>query len=200
MVSVWTPPTDRAAGFVVGSTEWNALMGALGSLRYLYDRGEPWKLVGQNTAEASTNSTSAVDLITVTLTEAIPAATPFLVMANYRKSAGAANSASFYIRKVNATTILAGLGSCSGANQAEDQFAMRYFGPRRTNYTSGNHGLNGGGNVTSSGTFAQNDTLSNNLSAPMPIAPVTSVTIGAAVGNAAITAYVQDVAVYRLAA
>lgn len=158
------------------------------------------ELVGSNTTEQTTTATTAVDIVTVTLSKSIPAATPFLVVASYRKSAGHASAAAVSIRKINATTISLSLGTLSATNQAEDGTSFMFFGARESNYLNGYVGINGGSQVSSSGAPAAAASLSASAGTVLPNAAVTSIVIGGNVTNAANTLGVKSVQVYALGA
>ena len=101
---------------------------------------------GGNTTEATTTSTSVVDLITVSgLT--IAAAQAFDIQCRFRKTAGAASGAAFGL-KLNTTAVAVPrastpgdnrnvLGGCTATDRAESGIARFGIGPTVTNYSFG---------------------------------------------------------------
>lgn len=96
---------------------------------------------GGQTTEATTTSTSAVDLLSAT-SLTIAAASPFMFINNGRKTSGAASRAQLGI-KMNATVVgeAASLShngwEGTGTDQAEDGAFMLHQGARVTNYHGG---------------------------------------------------------------
>lgn len=157
----YTLPTagPAANGYVLTSTtggvmSWSAMSGGMA-------------LAGSDLTDRTTTSTTTTDLSSVTGL-AIPAATPILVIVDWRKSGTAAEYAMFSI-KVNGTTIYAEDSWSANGGSSEYGMARFYIGPRSTNYVRGLEGQatrsGGAGKVLSADT--------NNL----PTADITSITI-----------------------
>ena len=153
-----------------------------------------WRLEGENTAEQTTTSTSAVDLVTISGL-LIPASQYIKISGNFRKTTGAVADVSLGI-KLNSTVVVeavitAGLiRSALGLNQAGSGAFEINIMPRSTDYLKG---------IFSSYTF--NGTANNNeshigpisLVTDMPTAAITSLAIRGLVGSASITLGVKDV-------
>lgn len=143
---------------------------------------------GAGTTEASTTSPTQVDLITISGLN-IAAATPFIVVCSYRKTAGAAATALIGL-KLNATTVMSGNTATSSTNQAESGALFLYVGPRVTNYLRGAVGMmDAGGAAWRTAAW----------DADAPVAAITAVVIRGSTTDAAITLGVDEVFVYTLA-
>jgi len=138
-------------------------------------------------AESTTATGSAADIKAITV--AATTGQGLLILCNYRKSSGAASAPTLGL-KVNSTQVIPNTACCSSTNQAEQGFAMFWLWQQTTSY------LRGG--------FAQylNDTGSINttvgMTANMPNAAITSVTITGSSVSASITLGVADAACYLL--
>jgi len=155
---------------------------------------------GGNTTEATTTSTSAVDMLTAaSLT--IGATLPFLVHVNFRKTTGAANGAGIGI-KLNTTVVGEAhatnetLGKTSTTNQVENGSAYVMAGPRVTNYL---RPVSGGFSSHSTITLFANTNSSGNT-ADLPTAEITDVIIRGISGNALVTLGADELHVYSYAA
>ena len=159
-----------------------------------------FELVGTNTAEQTTTSTTVVDLVTVTLTRAVLVSEALRIMVGYRKTSGAASVAQLGL-KLNTTTVLSPsslgfLGQTTNANQAEDGIAIVDISPRSTNYLGGVIGSYRTV-VSATGAAAQVMTaVAAGLDALMPNASLTSITIRGLTASAAQTLGVKEVKVY----
>lgn len=124
-------------------------------------------LAGSDLTDRTTTSTTTTDLSSVTGLS-IAAATPILVLVDWRKSGTAAEFAMFSI-KVNGTTIYAEDGWSTNGGSSEYGMARFNIGPRTTNYVRGLEGQvtrsGGAGKVLSADT------------ADLPTANITSITI-----------------------
>lgn len=199
-----TSPADTTEGSAQWDTNDDRLVVGTGSSTATFVPGIGMGyLVGANTTEVTSQSTTDdTTLVAITLTESVPAATPLLIMFNFRKSTGHASAVNFGV-KLNSTIMLNGTtsspqaASCSATNQAESGIAMVFFGPRRSTYTSvwGRASAFITASGTSNGDSAIEYTATTN---PAPTAAITSVTITGKCTNALNTMAVQDVFVYRL--
>ena len=162
---------------------------------------------GGDSTEATTTSTSAVDLLAAS-SLTIGAAEPFLQMHNGRKTSGAANYTPCGY-KMNSTTIGEATASnvrgwySSGTNQAEDGGAWAIMGPRVTNYQAFARGLrsshtNGANVVGVNGTAAHLSQLTQD--AIMPIATVTDFVIRGLTINASNTLGADELQLYSYVA
>lgn len=146
-------------------------------------------LVGSDTTERSTTSTSVVDLCTISGLS-IPVDAPIEIHVPYRKTSGAAAFARLGL-KINATTVgndSTAPAITSSSNQAEAGIAIIKISPRITNYSQAALTF-----TTNANTYGQK-TLSD--TAAVPIATITSIIIQASVSSASITFSVKDVRVY----
>ena len=159
-----------------------------------------FELVGTNTAEQTTTSTTVLDLVTVTLTRAVLVSEALRIMVGYRKTSGAASVAQLGL-KLNTTTVLSPssfgfLGQTTNVNQAEDGIAIVDISPRSTNYLGGVIGSYRTV-VSATGAAAQVMTaVAAGLDALMPNASLTSITIRGLTASAAQTLGVKEVKVY----
>lgn len=158
---------------------------------------EGLRLVGSNLTEATTNSIAEVDLLSVSGLS-IPASTPFIIMCNYRKTAGAAVNFALGL-KLNTTTVAGAVvgasrvATGSTTDQAEDGYMLLVIGPRIASYLRPGIGFfvtySVGGNVikAQSGPFE---------SADAPTGTITNVTIRAISGSSLVTVGVDELRVY----
>ena len=160
------------------------------------------ELVGSNTAEQTTTSTSVVDLVTVTLTRAVLVSEALFITVNFRKTSGAAASAIFGL-KLNTTTVLdttaSMLGMAMTTNQAEDGASLVWIPPRSTNYLAGMLvNFYARASATGAATASLLQQFGSELMphSPMPNASLTSIVITGRTGNASLTAAVKEVKVY----
>lgn len=143
-------------------------------------------LSGQDNTERTTTSTTNVSLSTVTVS--IPFDRPIMVMANIRKTTGAANTASFGLQ-LNTTAVVSNTSVLGSANEAVSGLLQFWIGPRVANHLRAVKGE----------CFAGNGTVTNlTAGSDAPTATITSVIVTALVGNAAITAACDEVKVYAL--
>ena len=159
-----------------------------------------FELVGSNTTEQTTTSTSLVDLVTVTLTRAVLVSEALFVTVNYRKTTGAANAAYIGL-KLNATVIFTPtttwLGRTTSISQGEAGTSLLWIPPRSANYLVGIQ-VSYQTHVSATGAKGDSSVISTEMpqSAPMPNASLTSVTITGLTANAAQTLGVKEVKVY----
>lgn len=137
MAATWTDLADKATNDVITAAIWNELLGDLGNLQYLYERG--WVLAGSSTTEQTMTSATAGDLVTVSGLS-IPATTPFVILINARKSAAAFTPALGL--KINTTVVFeAAYGNgpirFAATNEAQSGTAVLHIGARRTSYLKG---------------------------------------------------------------
>lgn len=161
-----------------------------------------WELVGSNTTEQTTTSTSDVDLVTIGSLN-IPATQPIKILVSARKTDGAANAAYIGL-KLNSTIIIdppsnaGALIAFSGVNRAESGYMEITVYPRRANYVAGLSRtavvFSADGGIAVSGTVSPGA-----LANPLPTDPITSISIRAQSGSGSVTVAVQDVYVYALA-
>jgi hypothetical protein len=154
---------------------------------------------GGNTTEATTTSTTAVDLLSVA-SLSIAAATPFQFVISCRKTTGAAAFADFGL-KLNTTVVGEAVATnnavldTAGGNLAEFGVSVILIGPRVAPYVRGGSGFwSGTSTVSESANIAQ-----PTQSANVPTANITDVVIRALVGSALITAGADELQVYTLA-
>jgi hypothetical protein len=162
---------------------------------------------GGDSTEATTTSTSAVDLLAAS-SLTIGATEPFLQMHNGRKTSGAANYTPCGY-KMNSTTIGEATGSnvrgwySSGTNQAEDGGAWAIMGPRVTNYQAFSRGLRSS-HISGTNAAGINGTAAHlsqmTTDAVMPIATVTDFVIRGLTLNASNTLGADELQLYSYAA
>jgi len=179
--------------FLRGDQTWAAPAGGSGALAR----------AGGNTTEATTTSTSAVDLLTVATGLSVAANVPLFLRNLFRKTTGAAAAAGCGL-KLNSTTVAEAesssgsvtsvCGTCSAANQAESGEAVNWIAPIVTDYTFGaSQGLYFGSNSSGSVVnFPQ--TVSSNGNRPN--ATLTDVIIRGKTGNNAITLGADEAHLY----
>ncbi len=158
--------------------------------------------VGGNTTEATTTSTSAVDVFTITVT-AITAATPFHITGSARKTAGAAVQAGIGL-VLNATTIYeavvgSGLWRGDSGNAADEGCFLAMIPPRVVNYPRGFMGIRGGAYTAAGYPGVQPGLFVFTVENDLPTANITSVVIRGISGNAAVTLGVDEGQVYTYA-
>lgn len=153
-------------------------------------------LVGSDTTERSTSSTTAADLSTISGLS-ISTATPIEIHFSFRKTAGAAAEAAFGL-KLNSTVVqLASTSSATdftgASNGATSGYAVIRIGPREASY------LRSAMCYAASDDFGGDKVFPFSSSSDMPTATITSITITGIVGSASITAAIKNVRVYTLA-
>jgi hypothetical protein len=144
---------------------------------------------GGNTTEATTTSTTMIDLLTVA-SLSIAAAIPIWTLLNIRKTAGAVGRATTEFRYN--TTSISNLYTFSTTNQAEDFLVSLLLGARVTNYLD--VGINS--ILTSSGQGTYNFNHSEHSA---PTATITDVVFRADSDSASITIGADEAHVYSLA-
>lgn len=169
------------------------------------DNGSTWDTLtsgglipeGSNTTEATTTSTSAVDLITVG-SLSITAAVPIMFVCSFRKTTGAAALVAAGL-KLNSTVVSEAILTVrsmfiSDATDAASSGGLKaYLGPRVTNYLRAGTRMQGG-NITNNGAEPWDV-----QTADMPTATITSLIIRGIVANASVTLGADDLHVYSLA-
>lgn len=190
-------PSQTAEGQAIWDSDDDILVVGTGSGRV---RIGAIQLIGSDTAEYTTTSTSATDLVTVTLTRDGSAEEEILIRGAYRKSSGSASEADLGL-KINSTTVIeasaatTALARTSASNQAEDGFFEIILGPRVTSYQSGILSLYST-KVSSTGAAAQAQAACTGLTALMPTDDITSITIRGISGNANVTLAVKFIEVF----
>jgi len=185
----WHDGTAAGRIFYVGGTDVPVADGGTGASTAADARtnlGVGLTLAGSNTTEQTT--TGSTDLVTVTTSLAV--GTPFIVLANFRKTSGAAATFSIGL-KLNATTVRSAVAVTTATDQAESGGVMFVVFPHDASY------LNGGFMLHTSG--SSDSTSLRNFGTAAPNAAITSVIITAVSGDGAITCAVKDVYVYALA-
>ena len=137
-----------------------------------------------------TIATATPDTTIQTITVNIPAADGCLVVASLRKTTGAAAAAEVGLA-INGTVVLTDGVWSSAANAAEAGLFVALIWRRLTNYVGGGFALVACNAVVT-------PTLRGFVTASIPNAAITSITIVGNSGNAAITMGVEGAAVYRL--
>ena len=154
--------------------------------------------------EASTTSTSAVDLLSATnLT--IAGAQPAKLVVNGRKTSGAA-SAGGYGLKLNTTTVQEaassisnGIGGYSGANEVQEVSIVGELRPRVTNYTIGKYiGVIGAFNA-SGGALGTTFAPGGSPTAAYPTAEITAVLLRGITASASQTVSADELNIYSFA-
>ena len=158
-----------------------------------------FELVGENTTEVTSTSTSDVSLVTVTLTRSVLVSEGLRIVTSYRKSSGAAAAVTFGLR-INSTNVALAPTSVAGGttsiNQAENGISVLDIGPRSTNYLAGIAGYYRT-LVSATGITALAPKFSDaGLDALIPNASITSITIRGISGSASVTMGVKEVKIY----
>ena len=156
---------------------------------------------GSNTTEATTTSTTAVDLLSVSGLS-IPAAAPIRIEYLGRKSSGAAAVAKCGLT-INATVVGEAVVSASArgystsaTDQAESGFAFIEIGPRIASYVCGAHGMQKSA-VTASGAYALGSVLDDiSGAAVFPTVAITDIVIRGISNSALVTLAVDELHIY----
>ena len=164
--------------FLRGDQTWAAPAGGSGALAR----------AGGNTTEATTTSTSAVDLLTAS-SLTIAALAPFRAIAVVRKTSGAAATVQVGA-KINATLVRSVQDWSSGNNQAEDGYWEISQSPVLSNY--------GGGHIIAASRFNPN-LLHLPFSGIRPDAQTTDVVVVASSGSGSVTTAADELHVYSYA-
>jgi hypothetical protein len=143
-------------------------------------------LEARTTGEATTSSTSPVDLVSVPVN--IAQDQGFMVRITYRKTSGAPATGALGL-KLNSTQIMNNATVTSGTNQAESGYLEFRIAPRSTNYGISSGGINLNSQITNDGAFLPCDNT-------MPTGTITAVVVTGQVANASITLAVRDIAVW----
>lgn len=172
-----------------------------------YDFLQGPQIVGSNSSEQTSLSTSAVDLLTISNLN-IPVTSGIRIIGVGRKSTGAASAAGLGL-KLNATTIAeaasaaitasftpAGgrLWGSSAANQAEDGPFWAEIAPRSANYL--NCAIGGFANSVA-GVGGSLSSFLNGTNV-CPNATITSITIRGISGSGSVTIAVKEVIIYEI--
>lgn len=152
---------------------------------------------GGQTTEASTTSTTAVDLLT-TATMSIATDLPLLVLCAFRKDAGGAFKAAAGLKINSTVTGEADTGGSrntfckfDGASGAESKYGMAMLGPRISNYERGTFGIASG---DTDGDISEGTAPS--VDADMPTVTITTMAIRGEVENAALTLFADELHIY----
>lgn len=194
-----TSPSQTAEGSAVWDTDNDVLTIGTGAGRKVL--GPSMNLVGSNTAVQTTTSTSAVDLVAITVSPTITVDQTVFITGTFSKDASAAQSVALGL-KLNSTTVIeAAVGSTfarsSGTQQVEDGSFCFWIAPRDTGYLSANGTGSFVSNVSATGAAAQAHTLTTGvLTALFPNDTYTSVTIRAINGTSSNNVAVKDVRIY----
>ena len=149
-------------------------------------------LVGSNTTEASTTSTSAVDLSSVSGLS-IPTNAYIAALVTYRQTSGGTATAILGL-KLNSTVVNDFIPVSAYQNATKSGVALFIVGPRLANYLRAGMVVFGGS--SSLGTTTDDVTA---ITADMPAATITDFVIRGRTDNAAATFAVDEVRVYTLA-
>jgi hypothetical protein len=147
---------------------------------------------GSQLTEASSNSTSETDLISVT-SLSIAAAKPILIRASIRKTTGTSDNYSYGL-KLNSTGVVAaggatGIGTLATASAQASSLAI-YIPPRSANYLRAIH---------SSGGYIASASGIPTYSADAPTADITSITLTYNGANSDTTCSCDDMHVFTVA-
>lgn len=145
------------------------------------------RLVGKDTTEVTTSSTTFVQGSSVTGLS-IPAAAPFLISFSMRKDAGGAGDVGFQV-EINNTVVHAN-SVLNSANAAHSLVIHAFAQPRATNYLRGMHFVR---SETSGGAGLD---IAN--TADLPTGGITRIDVNIKSNNGAITTGVKDLFVYQL--
>ena len=159
---------------------------------------------GGTTSEATTTSTSAMDLITMS-SLTIAAASPWTMTSLWRKTTGHASAASGGLKIVADSTVVTGesttaatLWQSGTSNLAEDGGTDTTVGAKVTNYLASNAQNNIVSRNSSSGgcTYGNVGTLTKD--AVFPVGQTTSIVLRANSGNASVTTGSDEIHIYVL--
>ena len=195
------PASAAPAQTVDGEVKWDSVNKWLtvgnGTSRETFKAaaGNSVELVGTSDTEASTTSTSDVDLQAITLTRAVLVTERLQIVLSYRKSAGAAALGGIGL-KFNSTTVAAATTVTSSTNQAEDGIIVVTISPRSTSYLGGIAGYCRTVVSATGASALAHAFYPTSLSVPLLNASLTSVTLRGVVSSASITLYVKGVRIY----
>ena len=157
-----------------------------------------FELVGENTVEQTTSSTTDVDLVAVTLTRSVLVSEALRIVVSFRKTVGAAAAARIGL-KINTTVVCASstqyIGATSNSASAEDGISVIDIGPRSANYLGGIAGYFRTV-VSTTGAAGAVHAFAPTAITPIPNASITSITIRGLADSASITLGVKEVKVY----
>ena len=159
---------------------------------------------GGTTSEATTTSTSAMDLITIS-SLTIAAASPWTMTSLWRKTTGHASAASGGLKIVADSTVVTGesttaatLWQSGTADLAEDGGSDTTVGAKVTNYLASNAQNNIVSRNSSSGGFTYGNVGTLTKDAVFPVGQTTSIVLRANSGNASVTTGSDEVHIYVL--
>ena len=159
---------------------------------------------GGTTSEATTTSTSAMDLITIS-SLTIAAASPWTMTSLWRKTTGHASAASGGLKIVADSTVVTGesttaatLWQSGTSNLAEDGGTDTTVGAKVTNYLASNAQNNIVSRNSSSGGFTYGNVGTLTKDAVFPVGQTTSIVLRANSGNASVTTGSDEVHIYVL--
>lgn len=202
-----TPEVVTVTAHTAAATTATITRGSEGSTARQHAVGVPWvhgpttydflmipQIVASNSAEVTTTSTGAVDLLTISNLN-IPVTSGVKICGVARKTAGGA----FFVAvglKINSTVVQEASNGTnrvwvgSGTNQAEDGSFEINIAPRSANYLNSVTG-SWMDNISGIGAAWIPLTATN----PIPNATITSITLRGISGNAAVTLGVKEVVV-----
>jgi len=159
---------------------------------------------GGTTTEATTTSTSAMDLITIS-SLTIAAASPWTMTSLWRKTTGHASAASGGLKIVADSTVVVGesttaatLWQSGTANLAEDGGSDTVVGATVTNYLTSNSQNDIVSRNSSSGGFTYGNVGTITKDAIFPVGQITSIVLRANSGNASVTTGSDEIHIYVL--
>ena len=159
---------------------------------------------GGTTSEATTTSTSAMDLITMS-SLTIAAASPWTMTSLWRKTTGHASAASGGLKIVADSTVVTGesttaatLWQSGTSNLAEDGGTDTTVGAKVTNYLASNAQNNIVSRNSSSGGFTYGNVGTLTKDAVFPVGQTTSIVLRANSGNASVTTGSDEIHIYVL--
>jgi hypothetical protein len=158
--------------------------------------------VDGDTTEATTTSTSTVDLLATTGSFSVGALQQMFVVFSARKTSGAADNTGCGI-KLNSSQLGAGTGNNAGwlsttNNRAEDGNGAVWLPARLTNYLRGGSGT-AGQNASSGGSPNAQVLVGVTNSGAAPTAAITAVVVNGVTDNASNTLGADEMHVYALA-
>ena len=192
------PPADGSNGTFLSTNSSGALSWAAVAASAISREGG-------TTTEATTTSTSAMDLITMS-SLTIAAASPWTMTSLWRKTTGHASAASGGLKIVADSTVVVGesttaatLWQSGTANLAEDGGSDTVVGATVTNYLTSNSQNDIVSRNSSSGGFTYGNVGTLTKDAVFPVGQTTSIVLRANSGNSSVTTGSDEVHIYVLA-
>lgn len=210
--SAGAPEVVTVTAHTAAATTATITRGSEGSVARQHATGIPWvhgattydflqgpQIVGSNSAEVTSTSTSAVDLLTISNLN-IPVTSGVIIKGVVRKSTGAAAAVGFGL-KINATVVAEASASnvnciwlSGSANSAQSGIFYVELMPRSANYLNTMIGYYINATIGGAATGVAVP-VSYNITAALPNATITSIAIRAITADAAITMAVKEVVV-----